>query len=331
VTTLTVKHGAKVIIACKSKMMMRKPREHSDSESGSAVAQKGPQKVVLDLGSACNALCLNRDSTLLAAAGRKVFKILKLGADQIEVQNDFRDLPHKQLNLNYSSNDVQWNPKDDAQLASAPTNGSVVLWDINMKTKNKLALVFENEHLRAVNKLSFHPKEPNILLSGSQDSTMKIFDTRAKKAVQTFRASDCVRDVKFSPQFHEHYFAACFDSGSLQIWDRRYPDTSIKALSCHSGPAYCCSWHPEHEQWIMSAGRDKMIKVHDIQLGRLREVYTVPALFSVIRAKWRPGHKHHVTSCSLFLDNVVAVWDVRRPYIPFASFTEHTDDITGEL
>ena len=26
----------------------------------------------------------------------------------------------------------------DSKLASAPTNGSVVLWDINMKTKNKL-------------------------------------------------------------------------------------------------------------------------------------------------------------------------------------------------
>ena len=35
-------------------------------------------------------------------------------------------------------------------------------------------------------------------------------------------------------------------------------------------------------------------------------------------------------SCSLFLDNVVAVWDVRRPYIPFASFTEHSDDVTGQ-
>jgi hypothetical protein len=74
-----------------------------------------------------------------------------------------------------------------------------------------------------------------------------------------------------------------------------------------------------------------MIKVHDIQLGKLREVYIVPALFSVVRAKWRLGHKHHVTSCSLFLDNVVAVWDVRRPYIPFASFTEHSDDVTDFL
>ena len=35
------------------------------------------QKVVLDLGSACNALCLNRDSTLLAAAGRKGNGILR--------------------------------------------------------------------------------------------------------------------------------------------------------------------------------------------------------------------------------------------------------------
>ena len=41
-----------------------------------------------------------------------VFKILRLGLDQIEAQNDLRDLPHKALNLNYSSNDVQWNPKD---------------------------------------------------------------------------------------------------------------------------------------------------------------------------------------------------------------------------
>ena len=46
----------------------------------------------------------------------------------------------------------------------------------------------------------------------------------------------------------------------LQIWDRRR-DNPMKQISIHYGPAYCCAWHPEHEHWIMSAGRDKMIKV----------------------------------------------------------------------
>ena len=38
-----------------------------------------------------------------------------------------------------------------------------------------LAYAFEGYHQRAVNKLSFHPREANILLSGSQDSCVKVF------------------------------------------------------------------------------------------------------------------------------------------------------------
>ena len=41
-----------------------------------------------------------------------MFKILKLFPDNIEHAINLRDLPHKQLNLNFSSNDVQWNPKE---------------------------------------------------------------------------------------------------------------------------------------------------------------------------------------------------------------------------
>ena len=46
-----------------------------------------------------------------------------------------------------------------------------------------------------------------------------------------------------------------------QIWDRRFGESALKQWSFHNGPAYCCDWHPEYEQWIMSAGRDKMVKV----------------------------------------------------------------------
>ena len=38
-----------------------------------------------------------------------------------------------------------------------------------------------------------------------------------------------------------------------------------------------------------------------------------------------------VCSCSQFLDNSVLVWETRRPFIPFASFVEHSDDVTGEI
>ena len=41
-----------------------------------------------------------------------VFKILKIFPDQIQNYLDLRDLPGKQLNLNFSNNDVQWNPRD---------------------------------------------------------------------------------------------------------------------------------------------------------------------------------------------------------------------------
>ena len=91
-----------------------------------------------------------------------MFKILKIFPDHIQVSLDLRDLPNKQLNLNFSSNDVQWNPKDgklccsvvpqmlvelschtvytvtESQLATAPTNSCVILWDINKRTKSKI-------------------------------------------------------------------------------------------------------------------------------------------------------------------------------------------------
>ena len=76
----------------------------------------------------------------------------------MQVYLDLRDLPGKQLNLNFSNNDVQWNPRDgklkhatdntllllavlsptESQLATAPTNGCVILWDINKRTKSKI-------------------------------------------------------------------------------------------------------------------------------------------------------------------------------------------------
>lgn len=73
----------------------------------------------------------------------------------------------------------------DHILATAATNGAVVVWNLNRPSRSKQEHVFM-DHKRTVNKVSFHTTEPMWLISGSQDGTMKCFDLRTKEAVKTF-------------------------------------------------------------------------------------------------------------------------------------------------
>lgn len=73
----------------------------------------------------------------------------------------------------------------DHILATAATNGAVVVWNLNRPSRSKQEHVFL-DHKRTVNKVSFHTVEPSWLISGSQDGTMKTFDLRIKEATRTF-------------------------------------------------------------------------------------------------------------------------------------------------
>ncbi len=73
----------------------------------------------------------------------------------------------------------------DSTLATAATNGAVVLWNLGKPSRSKQQHVFM-DHKRTVNKVSFHPTEAHWLISGSQDGTMKCFDIRMREATRTF-------------------------------------------------------------------------------------------------------------------------------------------------
>lgn len=73
----------------------------------------------------------------------------------------------------------------DNILATATTGGAVVTWNLNRSSRNKQEHIFY-DHRRTVNKVTFHCIEPNLLMSGSQDGTMKCFDLRLKEAPKTY-------------------------------------------------------------------------------------------------------------------------------------------------
>ncbi|XP_071446852.1 GATOR2 complex protein WDR24 [Hetaerina americana] len=279
------------------------------------IAQEGP----------ANALALNKDNTQVVIAGRNVFKVFSI--DEEEFVECFNLRVGKNINLNFSCNDVAWNSIEDNILATAATNGAVVLWNLGRSSRSKQEHVF-GDHKRTVNKVSFHSAEPNWLISGSQDGTMKWFDLRTKEATRTFYSNtESVRDVQFSPRQH-HLFAGVSENGTVQLWDLRRPDRCKEQFTAHSGPIFACDWHPEIS-WLATASRDKTIKVWDLGSGKPSLEHTIHTIASVGRVKWRPGRRYHIASCALVVDCSISVWDVRRPYIPFAAFNEHKDVATG--
>ncbi|XP_014208732.1 GATOR complex protein WDR24 [Copidosoma floridanum] len=267
-----------------------------------------------------NSLALNKDNSQVAVSGRNIFKIFQLQEEKFVETFSLR--VGKTTNMNYSCNDVVWNQIEENILATASTNGVILIWDMNRGSRSKQKCMF-SEHTRTVNKINFHATEPSWLISGSQDGTIKCFDFRSKDPATTFVSNtESVRDVQFSPQ-QPNTFAAVSENGHVQMWDVRRPERCFQDFTAHSGPIFACEWHPE-TSWIATASRDKTIKVWDLTTKPSCD-YTIHTLVSVGRIKWRPNRKYQIASCSLLVDYSINVWDIRRPYIPFAIFEEHTN------
>lgn len=279
-----------------------------------------------------NAMAVSRDG-LLAVAGRSLLKVYNL-CDETgsSFGQELFNLRSSNLkNLNFSNSDVTWCSLDNDILATAATNGAVVIWNLQNSTKSKIGVVY-NDHKRTVNKVCFHGNDPNLLLSGSQDGCMKLFDLRKKEAVTTFVSnSESVRDVQFSPHWTYH-FASVQETGNVEIWDIRKPDRPECNFIAHDGPVLACEWHPNQEayKWLATGGRDKIIKVWDLSnRNRPQLIYNVHTITPVSKLKWRPEKDFHIGSCSLVVDFSVYVWDIKRPYVPFAIFGTKKDVTTG--
>lgn len=276
---------------------------------------------------AINALDTSKDNSQVVVAGRSVFKIYNIEEEKFEEKLNLR--VGKNLNLNFSSTDVAWNHIEDHYLASAATNGSVVVWDLNRHSHSKQDFVFSGQHTRTVNRVRFHENDAHLLLSGSQDGSMHIFDLRKQVSSTVFKTGNSIRDVQWCPpRFNDFFFAAADESGNVHMWDMRRPDRYEKQITAaHNGPVFTVDWHPEERNLFATGGRDKTIKVWDFNKNQV--VHQIHTLASVARIRWRPQRRHFIASCSFVVDFSVSVWDINRPYVPFASFDKHTDVATG--
>jgi WD40 repeat protein len=269
-----------------------------------------------------NAISASPGKELVVVSGREILKIYSTGSD-----------PQELLNLRggkgNSSNDVKWAPSSKNLIVSASTSGTLLVFDLN-KSHDKLDRTI-SEHSRAVNRICFNPTETAVLLSASQDGTMRLWDlrTRSKSKFSFDGKSESVRDIQFNPM-NMNEFASVFDNGSLQTWDIRNPNQFERKWSAHNGLALTVDWDVTGTL-IATGGRDKAIKIWDSKSERRKPVHFIQTIASVARVKWRPGFDTHIASCSLSNDNRIHIWDYNRPFVSQVILDEHENVVTGML
>ncbi len=81
--------------------------------------------------------------------------------------------------------------------------------------------------------------------------------------------------------------------------------------------------------FAVDAGFEPRLKMGDLLKGLSHEMdldlnpATVACAGPVGRVRWRPQRRDYLGSSSLVVDFNINVWDVKRPYVPFATFDEH--------
>lgn len=236
--------------------------------------------------------------------------------------------------------DVKWSTGNYKHIiATAATSGRISLYDVNVGGSSKLELAWLHEHANQINKLDFDPFAGYLLLSASQDKSVRLWDLRDGKRDRSrlrFEPRIPVRDVRWSPS-EPLDFAICTDSGVIQKWDARSPLGPKLSINGHEKACYSLDWHPDGRH-VTSGGFDKYIRVWDFQNDNKRQkpVFQLRTPSGIRNIRWRPpcrasestdsGHWQSTQIAVSYThdDPRIHVWDLRRPWLPFRELDRYS-------
>ncbi|PYH40887.1 WD repeat protein [Aspergillus saccharolyticus JOP 1030-1] len=248
--------------------------------------------------------------------------------------------------------DVKWSHGEHDQIiATAVANGRIVVYDLH---RTGLECCRFQGHSRQVHRLAFNPYHSSWLLSGSQDSSIRMWDMRAASAergvlvcgsTELFNGnSDAIRDIRWSPT-DRVLFATATDSGAIQLWDCRKTSAPLMRITAHDRPCYSVDWHPNGKH-LVSGGTDRQVKVWDFSTSaerRQKPAFQFRTPQAVLNVRWRPPswarepdgagdwQSSQVVTSYDKEDPRVQLWDLRRPHIPFREFDRYDSHATDLL
>ncbi len=250
-----------------------------------------------------------------------------------------------------AANDVKWSHgRFDSTIATAAANGQIVVYDIN---RPGVELARLHEHNRQVHRVAFNPHQGALLLSGSQDATIRLWDLRdlaGDRSVMTCRSrykypgnNEGVRDLRWSPT-NGVEFAAATDNGVIQRWDFRRDNVPLLKINAHEKTCHSIDWHPDGKH-LVSGGADKNVKIWDFSSTdrRMKSCWQLRAPRGILNVRWRPacwaseGQNAGSWQCTQLAtsydhqDSRIHIWDLHRPFMPFREIDRYETAPTAML
>jgi WD repeat-containing protein 24 len=244
--------------------------------------------------------------------------------------------------------DVKWSHgRYNNFIATAASSGKVILYDLN---RASFELARLHEHHRQVHKLAFNPHLGHLLLSASQDGTVRLWDLRQlQRETMTCPSrerysglADGIYDIKWSPTDGTE-FAFGTDNGVIQRWDYRSPKApKVKVNAAHKKTVRSIDWHPDGRH-LMSASYDQTVKIWDMSADVRRHSprWSIHTPYPIFHARWRPptwtssndSSAWHSTQIAVSYRDypVIHVWDFRRPFLPFRELSRYSTAATDML
>ncbi|KAF8656211.1 hypothetical protein AX16_002647 [Volvariella volvacea WC 439] len=169
---------------------------------------------------------------------------------------------------------LSWNKNQRNLLASASADRTVKLWDLSrdptINGGEGGAIRSFDVHKDKVQAVQWNDKESSVLLTGSYDRTVRVFDSRAPESgVGAILGSD-VEALRWDP-WETHGFYVSLENGLVLNFDVRIlpsnldsPSPARFTLSAHDGACSSIDVNPHIRGCIATGGTDKLVKVWNI-------------------------------------------------------------------
>ncbi|UXI21370.1 F-box/LRR-repeat protein 7 [Sarcoptes scabiei] len=176
---------------------------------------------------------------------------------------DYAGVVKDSLGLSYPINDIDcsskisclcWNSYYKAMLATSDYEGNVIIWDAFIGQKLN---VFQ-EHQKRCWSVDFNKIDINLVASGSDDTTVKLWSTNMNMSVITLNSSANICSVKFNPkQMHSLAFASA--DHCVYYYDLRNTKKPLILFNEHRKAVSYVEFLNENE--LVSASTDSQIKL----------------------------------------------------------------------